>query len=122
MEAPDTSLQLAHALDAWQRLGLRVRLALYPERPCAIGCYVAMGRHMSRRGLVDEVEAELRMFRLLLQSGTDLALPWAWRQHCLSFATHPLARLALLHGEVDPDAVLALQSRWELARQQLPAG
>ena len=54
-------------------LGLRVRLALHPEKPCTIGCYVAMGRHMVRRGLLDEVEAELRMFRLLLQSGAELA-------------------------------------------------
>lgn len=118
--APDPSTAASHALQRWQRVGLRVRLGFNTGKPCAIGCYIGVGRRLARHGLMTELEAEQRMYRLLLQTATDLALPWAWRQHCLSHAVHPLARLTtLLAGE--PFTVTALHARWELAYQQLPA-
>ncbi len=107
------------SLERWQRIRLGVRLAYNPGKPCVIACYIGVGRKMAQNGFVPEVEAEQRMFRLLLQAATDLALPWAWRHHCLSHAVHPLARLTtLLAG--DDFAVTRLHALWELAQQQLP--
>jgi len=109
----------AHALKRWDRIALGVRLAYNPGKPCVIACYIGVGRKLVEAGLVPEVEAEQRMFRLLLQAANDLALPWAWRHHCLSYAVHPLARLTTLLA-ADPFAVTRLHARWELAQQQLP--
>ncbi|MFT7724805.1 MAG: hypothetical protein QM788_18560 [Roseateles sp.] len=108
-----------HALQRWQRMALGVRLAYHPSRPCSIGCYVGVGRALVRHGFLPELEAEQRMYRLLLQTAADLALPPAWRQHCLSHALHPLARLTTLLAH-DPFTVTALHARWDLAHRQLP--
>ena len=115
---PELQGLATRSLERWQRIALCVRLAYNPGKPCVIACYVGVGRKMAENGFVPELEAEQRMFRLLLQAGTDLALPWAWRHHCLSYAVHPLARLTTLLAD-DPFAVTRLHARWELAQQQL---
>ncbi len=116
---PDLHAAGRHALDRWQRMALGVRLAYHPTRPCTIGCYLGVGRALVKHGFVAEVDAEQRMYRVLLQTATDLALAPLWRQHCLSYALHPLARLTTLLAH-EPFTVTALHARWDLAHRQLP--
>lgn len=107
------------ALRRWQRMSLGVRLAYHPGKPCFIGCYLVVGRKLVQHGLLPELATEQRMYRLLLQTATDLALPPAWRQHCLSHALQPLQRLTTLLAH-EPFNVTALHARWDLAHRQLP--
>jgi hypothetical protein len=109
----------ARALERWQRMSLAVRLAYNPGCSCAVGCYLAMGRKLIEHELVSALDGEERMYRLLLQTATDLALPDAWRELCLHAALHPLAQLTTLLAH-QPFNVTALHARWDLARRQLP--
>jgi len=112
----------AQLLAHWQRQSLAVRLAYDTARPCAIGCYLALGRKLIDRGLVSTVDGEERMYRLLMQTATDVMLPELWRELCLRAALHPLARLAtVLEDSGELDSVDALYARWDLAWRQLQA-
>ncbi|MFG6455426.1 hypothetical protein [Roseateles sp. BYS96W] len=112
----------AQLLTHWQRQSLAVRLAYDTARPCAIGCYLALGRKLIDRGLVSAVDGEERMYRLLMQTATDVMLPEPWREFCLRAALHPLARLApLLEAAGDVERAGALYARWDLAWRQLQA-
>lgn len=75
---------------------LAVRLAYNTHCSCAIGCYLAMGRQLIEQEWVPQQEGEERMYRLLLRTATDLALPDAWRELCLCVARQPLKRLKTL--------------------------
>ena len=119
-ESHDPDTLAGRMLQRWQRIGLGVRLAYNPGCTCVINCYIGVGRQIAQRGYATEVDVHQRMFRLLLQTASDLALPAAWRHHCASYALHPLTRLSeLLAG--DAFAVTALHARWQLAHRQLPA-
>ena len=108
--------------DHWARQGLAVRLAYDIDHPCAIGGYLALGRKLIERGLVSTVDGEERMYRLLMQTATDVMLPELWREFCLRAALHPLARLAtLLEQRGEPGSSDALYARWDLAWRQLQA-
>ena len=101
-------------VERWQRIGLGIRLAYNPNKPGVIACYLGLGRHLAKQGLLDECDTQRRMLRLLLQSGGDVALPWRWRHACLEFAVHPLARL---RQQADAEQ---LQTAWQDAQRALP--
>ncbi len=112
----------AQLIAHWQRQSLAVRLAYDAGHPCTIGCYLAQGRKLIERGLLGAADGEERMYRLLLQTATDVMLPELWREFCLRAALHPLARLApLLEAAGDVERAGALYARWDLAWRQLQA-
>jgi len=115
----ERSVATTRALERWQRMSLAVRLAYNTQCSCAIGGYLAIGRKLIEHELVSAQEGEERMYRLLLQTATDLALPDAWRELCLCAARQPLNRLTTLLAH-QPFNVTALHARWDLARRQLP--
>ncbi len=91
----------------WERLALRVRCALEPTRPAAIGEFVAAGLRLSASGGGD-VAALQRVLTVLFQTAHDEALPWAWRSACVEHTARPIARLTSRLAATDPQAGIKL--------------
>lgn len=76
----------------WDRIGLGVRLAYNPRHPGVIRCYLQAGALLVRSGAMPELTTQQRMLQLLLQTATDLSLPWAWRSACYEYMVFPPTR------------------------------
>lgn len=97
---------------AWLRLGMWVRLALYPNHPDAVRQYMLAGLALSERWPQTAWEVHDRMFSLLLDTADDEALPDAWRMLCLDGCCRPLGEM----GRLVTHDVRAARFRWQASR------
>lgn len=80
----------------WHWQASRIRCALAPDDPWLIERFIAMTPQQFKAGLVPAWRAQEAIFRLLLDTAADPALPWHWRCLCLDHAYRPLWALRCL--------------------------
>lgn len=87
----------AQALDNdWHWQASCIRCALSPDDPWLIERFVAMTPRYFRGSRAPGWRAQEAIFRLLLDTAADQALPWHWRCLCLDHAYRPLWALRSL--------------------------
>ncbi|MCI0994293.1 FagA protein [Pseudomonas sp. ICMP22404] len=80
-------------LESWRWMSRRIRCAMSPDEPRLIEQYLAEGRYLARCTATSPWMICETAFRLLLDTASDVALPWHWRTLCLDQAWRPLRDL-----------------------------
>lgn len=80
----------------WRWQASRIRCALAPDDPWLIERFIAMAPRHFRAGAAPAWRAQEAIYRLLLDTAADTALPWHWRCLCLDHAYRPLWALRSL--------------------------
>ena len=83
-------------LELWQRLGMQVRLALYPDDPRLLAQYLSCGDALVARHGRSAWWVHDRILSLLLTTAYDAALPIVWRLSCLDACSRPMSALGAL--------------------------
>ncbi|BAN46752.1 hypothetical protein [Metapseudomonas resinovorans] len=87
----------AQSLDNdWHWQANRIRCALAPDDPWLLERFVSLSSQHFRHGRAPAWRAQEVVFRLLLDTAADQALPWHWRCLCLDHAYRPLWALRSL--------------------------
>jgi hypothetical protein len=118
---PAVTRQQAAQRVRWERMHVAIRCGLHATQPTLIRIYLGLGRWLVQRGLLDDLVANERMLRLLLDTARDEALPWFWRSVCLEHTAMPVARLTTLLKQQDLKAVDTVAARLRSAQLRLAA-
>lgn len=82
--------------ELWQRLGMQLRLALYPDDPRLVAQYLSCGEALVARHGYSPWRVHDRMLSLLLTTAYDALLPIVWRLTCLDACSRPMSALGAL--------------------------
>ncbi|MBC3365261.1 FagA protein [Pseudomonas sp. SWRI154] len=80
-------------LESWRWMSRQIRCAMSPDEPRLIDHYLAEGRYLACCTATSSWMISETAFRLLLDTASDVALPWHWRNLCLDQAWRPLRDL-----------------------------
>ncbi len=97
--------------DPWLRLGMCIRLGLYPDDPGLIRIHLDLADQLAARDACRAWHVHDRCLCLLLDSADDVMLPVAWRMSCLPSCSRPMSRLGSLVGDDASAARLQKLSR-----------
>ena len=78
------------SLESWRWMSRQIRCGLSPDEPRLIEHYLAEGRYLACCTATSHWTIAVTSFRLLLDTASDTALPWQWRNVCLNHAWRPL--------------------------------
>ena len=100
-------------LESWRWMSRQIRCAIVPDEPRLIAHYLAEGRYLACYTATSPWTIAVTSFRLLLDTATDTALPWQWRNVCLDHAWRPLR-------DIETQALCACRlKRWQSFAWQL---
>ena len=85
-------------LESWRWMSRQIRCGLDPNEPRLIEHYLNEGRYLACCTATHPWTIAETSLRLLIDTASDIALPWHWRSLCMDQAWRPLI----------PDAVLDL--------------
>ena len=83
-------------LESWRWMSRQIRCGLDPNEPRLIEHYLNEGRYLACCTATHPWTIAETSFRLLLDTASDIALPWHWRSMCLDQAWRPLRDLEKL--------------------------
>lgn len=86
----------AALFELWQRMGMQVRLALYPDDPRLVSRFLCCGEALVARHGHSPWQVHDRMLSLLLATAYDAMLPIVWRLTCLDACSRPMGALGAL--------------------------
>lgn len=90
--APDS--EATH--EFWQRLGMQLRLGLYPDDPRLVARYLFCGDALMSRHGYSPWWVHDRMLSLMLATAYDPLLPMVRRLTCLDACSRPMSTLGAL--------------------------
>ncbi|MBD9416830.1 FagA protein [Pseudomonas sp. PDM16] len=88
-------------LDCWHWQGFRIRCALLPDEPRLLDQHEFHGHQLAAQGRIEPWQLSVLTLELLLDTASDVALPWHWRNLCLDRAWRPLHGLQYLAHDLE---------------------